>query len=651
MLKSKTNLTLSSNSNNTEQIKILLVDDDHRFTATAKEILENKLYKIDVLNKGGKATDFVLTNNYDLLILDVMIPEVNGITICRNLRSNDSAIPILLLTALTQKNDKLKAFEAGADDYLVKPVDWDELIARIRALLRRKKVYQEQILEWGKIKIFTENKQSFYEEEKLNLTPTQFEILQTFLRQPNRVYSYEDILQQLWELWDGDPPTNDTIRSHIKGLRKSLEKAGAPKDIIETQYRLGYRIKKLDTTDKQGKLTTQKEQKTNKEKDINKEKRELQQKKIETALQIMWQQYKQSVWDDLQVLDDYNNNLTVNLNREDVIRKAHSLVGFLGSLGLKTASNICREIENLLTNNKDNQKIKIELEKLSSNLKNLDELQLNQNNNTVTSEHSTQQAYLMSQILMIADSSSLTKKLQELGTCWNLNLELIDDFSEIKTRLETEKYRGIIVEFNPEAKKHENRKKIIEFLKEKYPHFPLIILSKKDDLPTRLEIAKYKVNSFISQNLFPEQIIKIVYQLLHTSSAKKVILVDDDCKFHQIFRQILAEDNLEIITLSDPYQLLDLMETIIPELLILDLQMPKVNGIDLCRVIRNDPRWDKLPIIFLTAYLTEDIIDQLIAVGADDFISKSKIELDLHNRIIMNLQRSQRLEKTDIVFN
>ncbi len=650
MLKSETNLTLSLNSHNTEPVKILLVDDDHRFTTTAKEILENKLYKIDVLNKGGKVADFILKNNYDLLILDIMIPDINGITICRNLRSSDCDIPILLLTALTQKNDKLNAFEAGADDYLVKPVDWDELIARIRALLRRKKVYQEPILVWGKIKIFTENKQSFYDDQKLNLTPTQFEILHTFCKQPNRVYSYEDLIQKLWELWDGEPPTNDTIRSHIKGLRKSLEKAGAPKDIIETQYRLGYRIKKI--SDNPQNTTTKKEQTTNPLTDTDKKNRELQQKKIETALEIMWEQYKQSVWDDLQVLQNYNNNLTFKLDPEEIIIKAHSLVGFLGSIGLKTASNICREIEQLLKNNGDNQAIQIELDKLALTLKNLDDLKLKQpnNNKTSSSENSTKQVSLISQILLISQSSSLTTKLQELGNSWNLNLELIDDFSEIKTRLETKQYQGIVVEFYPEDKKHGRRKKIINFLKDKYPDIPLIILSKREDLATRLEVAKYKVNSFISQNLFPEQIIKIVYQLLHPSSTKKVILVDDDCKFHQIFRQILGEDHLEIITLSDPYQLLDAMETIVPELLVLDLQIPKVNGIDLCRVIRNDPRWYKLPIIFLTAYLTEDIIDQLIAVGADDFISKSRIETELHHRIITHLQRSQRLEKTDIVF-
>lgn len=650
-------------------MKILLVDDDPRFSSTAKTVLEENLYDIDILDTGKSVFLSLETNSYDLLILDVMIPYVDGISLCRELRKNNYEIPILLLTALQGRNDKMKAFEAGGDDYLVKPFDWDELLARIRALLRRKENKKEvsSTLEWEKLKLKLDTKQSSYNDKILNLTPTEYKILEILLSNPNKLFSLDNLVNQLWDL--DDIPTNSTIRSHIKGLRKKIQKAGGGDDLIQTVYGMGYRLKTQENSptiknDELEKNTDSKEVveaeiksiKTSKvtknlenievDSDTKSANKEVKKQKISTALLKIWQEYKKSVFDDLESLQEYNDKFDPHINKEEVVRKSHNLVGFLGSIGLLEASDICKKLELLFKGDDSNEndikkEVKKEIKKLFEYLEKLDDSELKSSEDLTLKVNQNNK-----QILMIDEPSNLTNKLTELSNFWNLDIELVNNFEEAIQKINNPNFEAIILDPFYSKNSHLSSK-ILSRLKEKIPNIPIIIVTEKDDLKARLEATKFKVSAFISKKIHPEKIIEIIYDCLDKSETYKILLVDDDPKFLNSFKAKITDNNLEVITINDPLKLWNLIENISPELLILDLQMPNISGIDLCKVVRNDPRWYKLPIIFLTAYLDNHIIDQMIAAGADDFITKSKIGLELHHRIMTHLQRSQRLKKVN----
>lgn len=620
-------------------MKILLVDDDPRFTEVAKTLLAEKKYEIDILHSAENILESIENNQYDLLILDVILPKTDGITVCKTIRKEHQELPILLLTALQGKNDKLKAFEAGADDYLVKPFDWDELLARIRALLRRKEADQISTLEWRNLKLVRERKQTIYGDKILDLTRTEYQILEVFLTNPSKLFSLNDLISKLW---DSDLiPTDSTIRSHIKGLRRKLTTIGVESDFITTVYGMGYRLKEKDIlteSEKDKKIDENNHnsgfispQKSAKNTSILKETTEDKTEKKELmseALWKIWQEYKESVFEDITLLHTYNKNLDLSVNKEVIIRKAHSLVGFLGSLGFLEVSYVCKNIENLLRNNETIDK---ELEKLEAFYHSLEEVNLDSSQNLLP-EISTGKK----KILLIDFSSDFVDNFINFGTFWDLEIDLVDNFNEGLEKLKKVKFDAIVLDIFLLKNLQERKNYLLELNKFTY-ETPLFIVTEESSLKSRGELSKYHLSGFLSKDLSPVKVIKLISNNLKQPEYKIVLALDDDLKFLNILKSQIIDKNIKIITLNNPLQIWEFIENIYPDLIILDLQMPEINGIEICKVIRNDLRWRKIPIIFLTAYFDDDIIDQIIAVGANDFIPKSKLELELNHRIINHL--------------
>ncbi|MBE9178876.1 response regulator transcription factor [Oculatella sp. LEGE 06141] len=224
-------------------MKLLLVEDDERIADALVEDLTDQNYTIDVAHNGRSAWEMLDAFAYDLILLDVMLPEIDGITLCRELRSQRCDTPILMLTARDTISDKVMGLDAGADDYMVKPFDLEELSARIRSLLRRGGGSLPPIFEWGSLHLDPSSCEVSYDGQMLSLTPKEYSLLELFLRNNRRVFSSGQILERLWSY--EEPPTEETVRSHIKGLRQKLKLAGAPTDLIETVHGLGYRLKQL----------------------------------------------------------------------------------------------------------------------------------------------------------------------------------------------------------------------------------------------------------------------------------------------------------------------------------------------------------------------------------------------------------------------
>jgi two-component system OmpR family response regulator len=227
-------------------MRILLVEDDLRLAETLAEALSDQLYTVDIAANGLLAWDYVKNLDYDLVLLDVMLPGLDGITLCQQLRSQGYLMPILMITARDTVSDKITGLDAGADDYIVKPVNLGELLARIRALLRRGGTTSQPILEWGAIKLDPSTYEVSYANKNLSLTRKEYSILELLIRNGRRVLSRSVIIDHIWKL--ESPPEEDTVKVHVRSLRQKLRAVGAPDDFIETLHGVGYRLAIVSNT-------------------------------------------------------------------------------------------------------------------------------------------------------------------------------------------------------------------------------------------------------------------------------------------------------------------------------------------------------------------------------------------------------------------
>ena len=225
-------------------MKILVVDDEKLLVKGIKFNLENDGYEVVTGADGMEAVELAAGQDIDLIVLDLMMPRMDGLEACTKIREF-SNVPIIMLTAKADDMDKLMGFEHGADDYLTKPFNILELKARIRALLRRsgtaKKAQQEDLLRCGHITIDRSARNAFKDESPVDLTQKEFDLVELLMRNPNRVYSREALLDAIW----GYDNSSDirTVDVHIRRLREKLERNPAAPEHILTKWGVGYYFK------------------------------------------------------------------------------------------------------------------------------------------------------------------------------------------------------------------------------------------------------------------------------------------------------------------------------------------------------------------------------------------------------------------------
>lgn len=227
-------------------MKLLLVEDDERVTEALVEYLTDQNYLVEVAHDGRAGLDLAEAFAYDLILLDLMLPKLDGISLCQQLRKSGCSTPILMLTARDTNSDKIVGLDAGADDYVVKPFDLEVLSARVRALLRRGGQSLPPVLAWGSLCLNSTSCEVSYQGKPIALTPKEYRLLELFLRSGRRVFSRSTILDLLWSF--EELPTEAAVKTHIKSLRAKLKAAGAPADLIETVHGLGYRLKEENSS-------------------------------------------------------------------------------------------------------------------------------------------------------------------------------------------------------------------------------------------------------------------------------------------------------------------------------------------------------------------------------------------------------------------
>jgi two-component system copper resistance phosphate regulon response regulator CusR len=226
-----------------EERKILIVEDEHKIADTLKSGLAEHGYHVEVAYDGRIGERLFFAHPFNLVILDINLPGINGYDLCKIIRAHDAHIPIVMLTSLGRLNDKIEGYDAGADDYLVKPFEFRELLVKIRVLLKRtmnQHIPVGNLLRAGDLAMNLDTREVIRAGNKITLTMKEFQLLEYLLRNKNRVVSRADISVNVWEI-DFDTNTN-VIDVYINYLRNKVDKS-FPQKLIQTQVGMGYILK------------------------------------------------------------------------------------------------------------------------------------------------------------------------------------------------------------------------------------------------------------------------------------------------------------------------------------------------------------------------------------------------------------------------
>ena len=221
-------------------MRILVVEDEKRLAEVIKKGLVEEGYSVDIAYDGEEGQYMAENTSYDLVILDIMLPKKDGITICQELRVKEISTPILMLTAKDSVEDRVKGLDSGADDYLIKPFAFSELVARVRALLRREALSKASKLQVGNLVMDTLTREVWRGDTKIELTAKEYALLEYFMRHPNMVITRTMLMEKVWD-YDFEGMSN-IIDVYIRRLRLKLDEEGG-ESIIETVRGAGYRLR------------------------------------------------------------------------------------------------------------------------------------------------------------------------------------------------------------------------------------------------------------------------------------------------------------------------------------------------------------------------------------------------------------------------
>ena len=600
-------------------MRILVVEDDEFIAKALTTVLSNQHYAVEVATDGEAGWELIEAFAYDLILLDVILPKLDGISLCRRLRSQGYQMPILLVTGRDSTHDKAIGLDAGADDYVIKPFEQEELVARVRALLRRGSSTSLPVLEWGSLRLDPSSYEVTYGTRPLHLTPKEYSLLELFLRNSHRVFSCSAILDRVWSF--DKTPGEEAVRTQIKGLRQKLKTAGASGDLIETVYGIGYRLKPLTATVQASAATS-----------------EVTQQQTLSALAGVWDRFKERIGEQISVLEQaaaalLQKTLSAEL-RQQAQQESHTLAGSLGTFGFGEGSQLARKIERIFQAGKS---LSQENAVLATELVAALRQEIESPPDGLVSAVKTKKDERS--LLLIVDSDRhLAETLVIEAATWGLRAEIATNLSTAKNRIDRDHPHVVLLDLNIDN----NIKDSLTLLAlgNQMPSIPMVVFTAQNSLTDRLEVARLGARAFLHKPVPPTQVLEAVVKVLQRVPViARVMIVDDDPQILITLRTLLEPWGLEVITLDDPRQFWEKLEASSPDLLILDINMPHLSGIELCQIVRNDSHWSGLPVLFLTAFTDATTVNQMFAVGADDFVSKPIVGPELVTRVINRLER------------
>ena len=542
-------------------MRILLVDDDETLVDLLTRNLEQWNYAVDLAKDGEQGWIYGSTYSYDLMILDWSLPKLDGISLCQRFRASGYANPIILLTSRDGSQNKIKGLDAGADDYICKPFDFEELAARIRTLLRRVNCDFFPVLTWGKLQLNPSNCTVTYHKQPLSLGAKEYRLLELFLRHSNEVLSIEEIIDHLWSATEY--PAEATVRSHLRRLRHKLKQAGLPQDIIITVRRQGYTLKPfLEGSDVSKNLpVAPNQQAIAPEKIPDKRAQQIE------ALTAIWEKHRPKREQQLLSLEQavtalQAGNLATS-DRVSAIVVAHSLAGNLGQFGLERASQLAKEIEQLLQNYAGHNSQ--QLQQLFSKVKALSqELRINQNNIAplIYSNIAKNTFFL----LIINNDKSFTEQLSSEAQIKGFDIKVIATPKLVRVWLEEQQARGgklpdvvlLNISFTDDRSESDLRQEYLALIAEfnlLVPSIPAIVIADRDRFQDRLQVTRHGGKFYLPQPVSSSQIISVCQQASQRFSlGKKIMIVDDDIELLQILPNLLEPWGFQLTTLEDPRQ-------------------------------------------------------------------------------------------------
>ncbi len=642
-------------------MKILLVEDDELVAEVLKKALIAQHYLVDLAADGQEGWELAEAFEYDLILLDLMLPKLDGLSFCKQRRAIGDRTPIVMLTGQDTSTSKVISLDTGADDYIIKPFDLQELLARIRALLRRGSSNLTPVLEWDCLRLDPSNCHVTYNEQLLHLTAKEYGLLELFLRNTQRIFSQSALLDHLWSF--EEPPSENTVRAHIKSLRQKLKKAGAASDLLETVYGLGYRLKPRESKVAQPStlsqvardVSQQAPQKTETTSTSRPDSKSTATSQIPPELMVLWERSKEKYRDRINILEQavaalVTDTLSAEL-RQQAQMQAHTLLGSLGSFGLMDASRLSREIEQTFQTNRTLNPA--EKEQLSTQVLALRQV-LAQPMTPVASVETVPQIDLnppMSvepkpRLLVVDDDVALALALVSEASSWGIQADIASNLAKAREAIAHIRPDVVLLDLCfPESP--ENGFDLLTELTLEQPSVPVVVFTAQESFTQRVKVARLGGRGFLQKPVTPAQAMEAIAQLLQKSSKTeaKLLLVDDDPQILDVVRTLLEPWGFNLTLLDDPQQFWDTLEQTTPDLLILDVEMPELSGIDLCQVVRNDPRWSELPVLFLSARTDIETIQSVFTVGADDYVSKPIVGPELVARILNRLERTKILRK------
>ncbi|MGF1535773.1 MAG: response regulator [Elainellaceae cyanobacterium] len=614
-------------------MRILLVDDDEALMETLAEALIKQRYAVDIATDGETAREFLALFSYDLIVLDMLLPDVGGIVLCQEFREAGLESPILVLSARDTSLDKVQALDAGADDYVIKPFDFDELCARIRALLRRESHSPTTTLTWGDLQLTPDTFQVFYGEHQLHVTPKEYALLELLLRHPSRVFSLDSIIDNLWSFQD--PPSEDAVRTHVKGVRQKLKAGGAPKDLIETVYGVGYRLKPLDADPPQPAPPSPPQQPTKSD--------------IAVAIANAWDTHKGEMRARLRVLESVAIALRAGTLDPELQAsghaQAHKLSGALGCYGLSEGSQLARQLEQILQLDVpldsslvpqvcaivDRLRQRLEADSASPTAIAADEAQ-------GLAQSFGQPAQKVAELWVVGASEPFNRAITAEAIAAGLCAVAIAEPSEARVRLQDHSPDGILLW--PDGNRFDDAMALLSVPPSAQGQGPpMLVVTDSKDFHQRLHMVQQGADRLLSSAVSPQEAIAAFQRVRQTDRSDiKVLILDDDAQVLDLLKTLLSPWGFQLTTLDNPSRLMPVLERVRPDLLVLDVEMPEANGLEICQVLRADETWWQLPILFLTVHGETTLQQQAFNVGADDFVSKSAMA-DLPARILNRLKR------------
>ncbi|MEO1148552.1 MAG: response regulator [Cyanobacteria bacterium J06638_22] len=635
-------------------MKILLIDDDDAFTKVLTRTLKTHHYSIDSVTDGEAGWTYGSTFDYDLIVVDIMLPKVDGITLCQRFRSEGYDTPILLLTAQSTNTAKVQGLDAGADDYLVKPFDPAELLARIRALLRRGRSNPMPLLSWGELFLNPSTCEVQYKGQTLSLTGKEYELLELMLRDSQHVFGVDELLEHLWS--SEEFPSEATVRSHIRRVRQKLVASGAPQDFIATLHGRGYYLKPVDADAASWSApnslvdaaTDAARPEADRASDAITDYAALPPSSPLSDTENQYLAFLNETWKTTQpkclehvaevlvaIADLDTGQLTAD-RQADAQQRAHKLAGTLGLFGLPKAVRLARQLEHWL-----GSPGVLPAHQATAMQPLVDELQ----HIVQTTQHirwSQLPKGPSPQLLLISSDAGFYQALRAIAPPHGIevNQVLPGDMTASTLHADVILLHVAVPASDDGSSLYPPLSYYLQVLAQHYPDVPLLVVGDRLGWRDRLAVAQRGGRSLLSDLSAPEDILAAAMRLLQDERhAPKVMVVDDDPAWLGALPTLLQPWKFKITTLADPQEFLSVLQMVTPDVLILDINMPDIDGFELCQILRSDPHWQKLPVLFLSVRTDVSSQQKAFAVGADDYLYKPLHGGELAHRILHRLQR------------